>query len=127
MTAGNWDAYVDSIAPRMHRQSADADFLPQIEAWMRASDQETAATAMRSLLEADLRPLLPSIRRPVLVLMSYDPAIIPLPKETYLLAAQMQYAGLPNKEVRLVEGARHFIMHDARERFLAETTAFLAE
>jgi len=127
MSEGDWAESVARQRGALAMQSKDAAYQSQIEAWMLASDQKTVANAMGDLMALDLRPELAKISQPTLVLMAHDPGFTPLTEEMLLGFAKAQYQGLPNAEVRTVSGARHWIMHDQREAFLAAIEAFIAE
>ena len=102
-----------------------ATFLERLRTWARASDRATAVTAFQELLAMDYRPALPNIRQPVLVLAAWD-AAMPVPKESIAALYDRQYAGLPAGDVRVVEGALHFLMIDQPDEFesaLAEALA----
>lgn len=92
------------------------DFAPTIAQWSTASDRATIAAAMAETLAADFRAELGDITQEVLVLVAWDPAM-GLPKTRIETLFKNQYEALPNGEVRVVDGARHFLMIDAAEAF----------
>jgi pimeloyl-ACP methyl ester carboxylesterase len=76
------------------------------------SDQAAVATAMYELMITDLRPLLPKVRAPTLVLVANDG-----PDFEKTFAAQ--YASLPKVKLKLAAHARHFIFVDDPAFFFA--------
>jgi pimeloyl-ACP methyl ester carboxylesterase len=80
---------------------------------------------MVEMLTRDLRPRLPAITAPALVLASWHGH----PGETHDEVAQLfatQYATLRGAEVVLAEQARHFIMLDEPDFLYAQLDRFLA-
>lgn len=124
MGTGPWEAVVQRQRATLPIQSKDPAFQEKIVAWMQASDQASVAGAMQELLARDFRPQLPNVQQPVLVLMSYDEGFTPVPKDRWLGFAQAQYSGLAHGEVRLIEGSRHWIMHDQAQAFTDAVLAF---
>lgn len=125
MQDADWRQGFPGLEQRLAVETRDEAFRPQVRAYMLSSDQRTVAAAMGDLLATDLRQRLPLIRQPTLVLMSYDPSLIPVPPQMILSAARMQYAGLPQGEIRLIENSRHWIMHDQREALISAVREFL--
>jgi pimeloyl-ACP methyl ester carboxylesterase len=99
----------------------------RIVEWGRASDRPTAAEAYYELLTTDLRPGLPRIAHPVLVLGSwaaYAPTGATLDSTRRIF--ETQYAGLKGAEVRMSEHGYHFLMWDDADWMLAQVRPFLA-
>jgi len=127
LSAGDWAAQVERLKLGFAMQSRDPGFYPQLEAWMRASDQATTAAALGDLLRLDLRQDLRRLRQPTLALVSYDPAYMQKSREEWEAQALAQFQALPHGQVGLVEPARHWIMHDQPAILLAALERFLAE
>lgn len=90
-----------------------------------ASDKAVVATAMHELITTDLRPELSRLETPPTVLYAYDPAWgVPASMADGIWTRA--YAGVTGAKLIRVDGARHFIMDDQPERFMAEVRAFLA-
>jgi pimeloyl-ACP methyl ester carboxylesterase len=95
--------------------------------WGRRSDRATTAQAMFELWTRDLRPVLPRIQRPTLVLGSWA-AYAPM-GSTQASTTQIferQYQGLPGVQVRLSTAGYHFLMWDDADWLVAQTRAFMA-
>lgn len=125
-TPEQWAAQSRAMAPGMTRDNpAGAD---KIHAWGLDSDRQTTAQAMSELWGADLRPLLPRIERPVLVLGSwaaYAPMGATLESTRQIFTTQ--YAGLPaGMQIRMSERGYHFLMWDDASWLLGELGGFLA-
>ncbi len=88
--------------------------------WMAASDQKTVAGCFRWIISTDLRPELPKIGNPTLVV---EAGKVPgaIPEDAY----KAQYEGL--KGVKLVrdEKAGHFIMFDDPDFLVGQIKGFL--
>jgi pimeloyl-ACP methyl ester carboxylesterase len=99
-----------------------------IAAWGMASDRATVAQSMSELWAADLRPLLPRIDRPVLVLGSwaaYEPMGATLESTGALF--RHQYEGLNGVQVRMSERGYHFLMWDDPDWLVSEVKAFIGQ
>ncbi|HYD86357.1 MAG TPA: alpha/beta hydrolase [Vitreimonas sp.] len=112
----------EMIAGMIRTESARA----QHAEYARISDRRTVANAFHELIVTDLRPELANITAPVRVLFVIPPNA-PITPEQYEAYTRMSYQNLPQAEIVKVEDAWHFIMIDARERFIADVEAFLAE
>lgn len=99
---------------------------PLVLADATASDRRTVANAFHELIVTDLRPELPNIAVPVVVLY-VNPAGVSLTDAQIDAGYKASYAGL--KDVRLIRvpDSAHFIMSDNPERFQAELKSFLAD
>ncbi len=91
-----------------------------------SSDRATVAEAMGELLATDIRPELPKITTPVLVLGSW------IAYQNYgathdgtLSSYQNQLAGVHNAKVVLSDTSKHFIQLDAPDWFYGQVDAFL--
>lgn len=123
-TPAQWEAGARQGAMGMSRTPANGE---RVVAWSLASDRATSAQAMSELWGDDLRPLLPRITTPTLVLgawAAYEPMGSTL--ESTQKIFEMQYAGL--KGVKVVMSARgyHFLMWDDPEWLVAQVQTFLA-
>jgi len=107
-------------------QSLDTDFHPVLMEWFAASDQETVANAFAEISGSDFSPVLDGIDAPVLVLAPWADGA-PVDAETLQSMYAAQYAPLASADVEIIEGARHFLMHDQAEAFNARLARFLAE
>lgn len=107
-------------------QSLDEDYRETIYEWGAASDQQTVAAAMAELTANDYSAILPRVSAPVLVLAAWADGS-PMPAEQVRAVYAAQYEFLPSGEVRVIEGARHFIMQDRSEAFHAELVRFIEE
>lgn len=103
--------------------SADID---RIIAWGLASDPATVSRAMGELYSSDLRPSLPNIKCPALVLAVW---IGYAPYSSHQLAEQIyggQYSGLKGVSLKISDTARHFIMLDEPKWMFEQIENFLA-
>lgn len=94
--------------------------------WGMTSDRATIAQSMAELWGTDLRPLLPRIERPVLVLGSwaaYEPMGASLEGTRSLF--EQQYAGLKGVQVRMSERGYHFLMWDDPDWLVSQVQAFI--
>jgi pimeloyl-ACP methyl ester carboxylesterase len=93
--------------------------------WSRDSDPETVAQAYYELSTTDLRPELPRITAPTVVLGSWISLKGRVPREAVEAVYRGQYAGLSQARVVMHDTARHFIMLDDPQGFLRELDGFL--
>jgi len=127
MLAGSqeqWEAGVRQGAGGMSRSPANAE---RIVAWGLASDRATTAQAMSQLWGEDLRPLLPRITAPTLVLGSwaaYEPMGSTLDSTRKIF--ETQYAGLSGARVSMSQRGYHFLMWDDADWLVGEVKGFLA-
>ncbi len=90
-----------------------------------ASDAGVTARAFYDVLATDMRPRLAGITTPVTMLYPWDASSgIPLAMFDALYTGA--YAPLPNKTIKRIDGAYHFIQVDQPEAFAKEVDAFLA-
>lgn len=118
------DAQARAMAASMTRSP---DGIETIVAWGKASDRATTAQAMSELWGGDLRPLLPRIATPVLVLGSWaahQPMGATLDSTRQIFATQ--YAGLKGAQIRMSERGYHFLMWDDPSWLVGEVRGFLA-
>lgn len=91
----------------------------------RDSDNRVVANAFHELIVTDLRPELAGITAPMSVLYVIPPNA-PVPETQYDAFMRLSYAGVSQARVVRIDGARHFIMIDAFDRFMQEVNAFLS-
>lgn len=131
-TREQYEQYVRSGAATKYMVASPAD-LQLITQWGVASDRTTVTNAMADLLARDLRPDLPRITSPVLVLGTWsglhdqmEQNGIKITQEQIAATFQEQYAGLPHLHFAMAEKARHFIMFDDPQWFFQQIESFLA-
>jgi len=120
-----WEAQTRSSAPGMTR---DAERAQTVIRWGLASDRNTTASAFSELWGSDLRPLLPAIQRPTLVLGSWA-AYAPMGATQASTRAifEGQYAPLKGVQIRMSEAGFHFLMWDDAPWLVDEVKRFLAQ
>lgn len=89
------------------------------------SDRGTAANAYHELIVTDLRPELKNISVPLTVLY-VQPQGVPITEAQLDDYYALSYASVPNRTIKRIPNARHFIMFDQKQAFEAEVTAFMA-
>ncbi len=104
--------------------SKTADFRSRLADWTRRSDLATIIAASRQALGDDLRPLMPRIGKPVLILFAHDPAM-GLPVEVLRGVYESQYASLPAHRITVIENSFHFIPVDQPAAFAQAVLAFI--
>jgi len=100
----------------LSRLTKNQSFLPELESWSQASDQNMVANMMAELLGTDLRDDLSNLSQPVSVFMPYDKAM-GIPKETVLNLYRDQYAKAQKLDIKVIEDSFHFIMKDNPSAF----------
>lgn len=123
-TQEQWEAGTRQGAGGMSRSPANIE---RVVAWGLASDRATTAQAMSELWAADLRPLLPRITAPTLVLgawAAYEPMGATLESTRGIFEAQ--YAGLKGAKVVMSQRGQHFLMWDDADWLVGEVKGFLA-
>ena len=119
-----WEAGTRQGAGGMSRDPANTE---RVVAWGLASDRATTAQAMSELWGTDLRPLLPRITTPTLVLgawAAYEPMGSTLESTKKIFEAQ--YAGLNGVKVSMSQRGYHFLMWDDADWLVGEVKGFLA-
>lgn len=81
-----------------------------ITSWMLKADRKVYVFGYTDLLKLDLRPVLASVKAPVLILGAGFPN-----REMIEKNYNKQYEALSNKEILIAEKSRHFIMFDEFE------------
>ena len=102
---------------------ADTGRLRQLLAERQRSDPATLGRAMAELLQTDLRPQLPRLAMPVLVLGCEATARLMKPGATAVECRQLyatQYAGTPRLTLVMSPTARHFLPYDAPEWYFQQ-------
>lgn len=94
-------------------------------AWAKASDRHAVSGAMYDILATDLRPQLPQIKSPTLVLGTWVAYKEYAPKAAITATFERQYAGLSGVKIEMAENARHFIMYDDPTWMFERMDAFL--
>lgn len=99
----------------------DPKQVEEVAAQGRLSDPRAVAEAVYELMVTDLRPRLPQIRVPSLVLAAGAGEAGAQVKSLY----EAQYQGLRGHHLAVAERSRHFIMLDAPTFFFGQLDAFL--
>ncbi|MGQ3053206.1 MAG: alpha/beta fold hydrolase [Roseateles sp.] len=123
-TPAQWEAGARQGAMGMSRTPANGE---RVVAWSLASDRATSAQAMSELWGEDLRPLLPRITAPTLVLgawAAFEPMGSTL--ESTRRIFETQYAGLNGVKVVMSQRGYHFLMWDDADWLVGEVKGFLA-
>jgi pimeloyl-ACP methyl ester carboxylesterase len=123
-TPAQWEAGARQGSMGMSRNPANNE---RVFAWSMASDRATSAQAMSELWGEDLRPLLPRITAPTLVMgawAAYEPMGATL--ESTKGAFDSQYAGLKGVKVSMSQRGYHFLMWDDADWLVGEVKGFLA-
>lgn len=91
-----------------------------------ATDVDVSARALYDILLTDMRPCLASIANPVTMLYPWD-ASTGIAQTAFDTLYTSAYASVPNKTIKRIDGAYHFIMIDQPDAFGAEVKAFLVK
>ncbi|NCT84397.1 MAG: alpha/beta hydrolase [Comamonadaceae bacterium] len=123
-TQAQWEAGARQGAQGMSRDPANNE---RVYGWSLASDRATSAQAMSELWGEDLRPLLPRITAPTLVLGAWA-AFAPMGStlESTKKIFETQYAGLKGARVAMSQRGYHFLMWDDADWLVGEVKGFLA-
>lgn len=119
-----WQAGARQAAQGMSRDPARGE---RVLSWSLASDRQISAQAMADMWAEDLRPILPRITAPTLVLgawAAYEPMGATLDSTRQIFLAQ--YAGLPGVKLAMSERGYHFLMWDDADWLVAQVQGFLA-
>ena len=119
MDATAQSTYLSQMTQNMITKSADQD---RVKTWMAAADRKTFVYGYVDLLKSDSRPLLASIKVPVLLMVagqSYGPGALETMKK--------QYEALENKTFAFAADSKHYIMLDQPEWFVQEINSFLGK
>jgi pimeloyl-ACP methyl ester carboxylesterase len=103
----------------------------RVAAWALASDRATLEGALIEVLGTDLRPKLPRVTAPALVIGAWiglaDRPGPQIDRGAVVRWFHDQYATLPNMHFAMSDTARHFVMLDDLPWFTAELDRFLAD
>jgi N-formylmaleamate deformylase len=131
-TREQYEQFTRSGAATKYMVTSPAD-LQVIIQWGLASDQRAVADAMFELVSQDLRPQLPRIASPTLVLGTWvglqeqlKQGHVELSRASVVKTFEEQYAGLPRLHFAITDTARHFIMFDQPAWFFEQLDGFLA-
>ena len=123
-TQEQWEAGARQGSMGMSRNPANNE---RVYGWSLASDRATSAQAMSELWGEDLRPLLPRIKTPTLVLgawAAFEPMGSTLDSRKKIFEAQ--YAGLDGARIAMSQRGFHFLMWDDADWLVGEVKGFLA-
>jgi len=122
------EAYVayQHQAPYLKTMVAPGPNYDRVLEWATTSDKNTVADAMGDIMSRDLRPKLPNVRVPVLVLGTWYGAKQYTTREAVEATFRRQYARTPQWTFALADTARHFIMLDSPDWMYAQMDAFLS-
>jgi pimeloyl-[acyl-carrier protein] methyl ester esterase len=114
------------LEPQMRAMSKDAATVHMVSEWGAISDRNVVAHALYDDLTLDLRPGLPSIRTPI-VLVYPDDVPLGMPAGMMEKIYPALYAPAPTVKTVLVANSLHFVMLDQPEAFNTALDAFLAQ
>lgn len=131
-TREQYEQFVRSGAATKYMVTSPADHQMIIQ-WGLVSDPRTVADAMYELVSEDLRPQLPRVTSPALLLGTWvglhdqlKQGGIDLSRASVVKTFEDQYAGLPHMHFAITDAARHFIMLDQPAWFFQQLDEFLA-
>jgi pimeloyl-ACP methyl ester carboxylesterase len=131
-TREQYEQFTRSGAATKYMATSPAD-LELLVQWGLASDQRAVADAMFELVSQDLRPQLPRIASPTLVLGTWvglqeqlKQGHVELSRASVVKTFEEQYADLPRLHFAITDTARHFIMFDQPAWLFAQLDGFLA-
>lgn len=113
------NAYLDQMTKSMISKSADQAL---VKNWMAAADRKTFVHGYVDLLKLDNRPLLASIKAPVLLMVAGQPF-----GPGALDTMKKQYELLPNKSFAFAAESKHYLMLDQPEWFYGQLTDFISK
>lgn len=127
MLAADDATYAKNAEAAVRGMSRDAARTETLRTWGRASDRATTAQAMYELMVTDLRPQLPQVKSPTLVLGAWA-AYAPMgsTKASTEAIFRTQYANLEGVRVGMSEGGYHFLMWDDPTWLQSNVRDFLA-
>ena len=114
------------LEPQMKAMSKDPATVHMISEWGAVSDRRVVAQAMYDDLTLDLRPGLPAIKTPM-VLVHPDNVPLGVPVGMMDKIYPALYAQAPTVKIVLVANSQHFVMLDQPDAFYAALDAFLAQ
>jgi pimeloyl-ACP methyl ester carboxylesterase len=110
-------AFLDVVAPSRQHDDAFRDWWARYQRL--GNSPGTQLRQRRMLLELDVRPILPSVRVPSLVIHRTGNRLVPVEQGRYLAAH------LPGARLREIPGDDYFLWTDATETVLDELRSFL--
>lgn len=126
MLANTAPVTAESLAPQMRMMSKDPATQRMVAEWGAVSDRSVVARAMYDDMVLDLRPGLPTLRTPT-VLLYPDNAPLGVPAGMMEKLYPRLYAPAASVKPKLVADSQHFIMLDQAQAFARELDAFLAD
>lgn len=127
MLATDDASYAKNAEAAVRNMTRDAARTDTLKAWGRASDRKTTAQAMYELMTTDLRPELPNVRNPTLVLGAWAGyAAMGSTKASTEGIFRAQYAGLEGVRIEMSEAGYHFLMWDDPSWVQSNIRDFLA-
>lgn len=118
MDATAQSAYLTQMTQNMITKPGDQEM---VKTWMANADRKTFVYGYVDLLKLDSRPLLTSIKVPVLLMVAgqpFGPAALDTMKK--------QYEALENKTFAFAADSKHYLMLDQPEWFQSELKEFLS-
>ncbi len=108
----------------------DPDMANKVGTMLARSDPDATAQYLGEDLTLDFRPALPAITVPVLLITPFNPADGARMTPPHTEADKVAYyrtlmAGTPKLEVVSITPARHFVMFDQKDAFLATLSGFV--
>lgn len=126
MSAMSREQFLASSRQGLAIQSISEEGQAQVLAYIEASDQQAVARAMGEIAGSDFRPVLDDVTARVTILTAWaDPS--PVTAERLQAMYVDQYSRLANAQVKVIAGARHFIMLDQPEAFMIELRSVLSD
>ncbi|MEO1088435.1 MAG: alpha/beta hydrolase, partial [Acidobacteriota bacterium] len=119
-------AYDRQAALTLTTMVTDADDARRLAEISSGSDPASIAEAMRDLMTRDLRPSLADVTSPLLLIGAGAPAATAEAAAELEARYKAQVAEAPGARVVMLPKARHFVMVDEPQRFLALTRSHLA-
>jgi pimeloyl-ACP methyl ester carboxylesterase len=99
--------------------------IDRVTAWVKQSDRNTVIDSMADMMSEDLRPAMPRIQAPTLVLGSWIAFQAFAPRDALVGVYTDQYAKLPGVKIDISDSAKHFIMYDDPAWMYARIDNFL--
>ena len=119
MDATAQSSYLTQMTQNMISKPADQQL---VKTWMANADRKTFVYGYVDLLKLDSRPLLASIKVPVLLMVAGQPF-----GPGALDTMKKQYDALENKTFSFAAESKHYIMLDQPEWFVQEINTFLGK
>lgn len=119
MDATAQSSYLTQMTQNMITNPVDQEL---VKSWMAQADRKTFVYGYVDLLKLDSRPLLASIKVPVLLMVAgqpYGPGALDTMKK--------QYEALENKTFAFAADSKHYLMLDQPKWFIQEINTFLGQ